>query len=216
MDIQTPIMINLKDRPCVVVGGGRVAERKVMTLLDSEAKITVISPTLSAGLVLLSNRFSYYKRTYLPGDVEGAFLVVAATDNREINQQIYEEAKTSVPLLNIVDQPELCTFFFPAVMKQGPLQVAVSTGGTSPALARKIRRELAEIFGGEYEAFLNRLSLLRKQLMKEINNPEKRNEILTRLVNSNLLELYRQNDQERAEEMIQRVISECKTQLTDV
>ena len=141
-----PVFLNLNGRNCVVIGGGRIAEGKVLKLLDSGAKIVVISPDTTQGLRGIVERgdIELKPRRYQAGDLDGAFLVIAATNDRDVNQEIFEEAEGLGVLLNAVDDPARCSFIAPSIVERGPVTLAISTGGASPALARKLRETLAE------------------------------------------------------------------------
>ena len=146
-----PICLDLVERLCVVVGGGRVAERKVMGLRSCSAQVSVISPELTESLLQLHSDGSiqWINREYEPGDLQGAFLVIAATDDEETQKQVYEEAASLNILLNVADVPQRCNFILPATMRQGDLVISVSTAGKSPAVARKLRMELEKRYGAE-------------------------------------------------------------------
>jgi uroporphyrin-III C-methyltransferase/precorrin-2 dehydrogenase/sirohydrochlorin ferrochelatase len=152
MGFGLPITLDLAARRAVVVGGGVVGEEKARTLLEAGAVVTVISERCSEGLRELARRgeLTLLHRAYLPGDLEGAFLAVAATNSPHINARIHAEADERHVLLNAVDDPEHCHFAFPAVVRRGDLQVAVSTGGRAPALARWIGKKLSRTLGPEY------------------------------------------------------------------
>ena len=139
-----PTFLDIQGKLCVVIGAGTVAEGKVKQLLASGAKVRVISPVTSKALQELarSNRIELIERIYAEGDLAGAFLAIAATDNNETNLQVRDEASSQKVLLNVVDVTELCDFIAPAVVERGPVSVAISTSGTSPALARKLRESL--------------------------------------------------------------------------
>ena len=139
-----PVFLNLTGRRCVIIGGGQVAEGKVSKLLDSGAKIILISPDATQGIrdYADSGQIEYNLRKYQEGDLNGAFLVVAATNDRVVNQEIFEEAEKSGILLNAVDDMPRCSFIAPSIVEKGPITVAISTGGASPALARKLREKL--------------------------------------------------------------------------
>ena len=141
-----PVFLNLNGRRCVVIGGGQIAEGKVLKLLDSGAKTIVISPDTTQGLRNAAGRgdVELKLRKYQAGDLEGAFLVIAATNDRVVNQEIFEEAENLSVLLNAVDDPARCSFIAPSIVERGPVTLAISTGGASPALARKLRETLAE------------------------------------------------------------------------
>ena len=139
-----PVFLNLTGRRCVIIGGGQIAEGKVSKLLDSGAKIIVISPNATQGIrdYADSGQIEYNLRKFQEGDLNGAFLVVAATNDRVVNQEIFEEAEKSGILLNAVDDMPRCSFIAPSIVEKGPITVAISTGGASPALARKLREKL--------------------------------------------------------------------------
>ena len=139
-----PVYLNLRGRRCVIVGGGAVAEGKISRLLDSGAKICVVSPDATAGIQQFeaNGAVRWEQRTYRPGDLEGAFIAIAATNVREVNRRIFEEAEERGVMLNAVDDPPNCSFIAPSIVQRGPVTLAISTGGVSPALARKLRESL--------------------------------------------------------------------------
>jgi len=162
-----PICLDLEARACVVVGGGRVAERKVLGLLSCQAQVSVISPELTEELQLqhASGNIEWIDREYRQGDLAQAFLVIAATDDEETQKQVYVEADTNNLLLNVADVPKRCNFILPASAKQGDLTISVSTAGKSPALARKIRMELEKRYGPEYRVLVDILGAVRPQVL---------------------------------------------------
>ncbi|OGW56883.1 MAG: hypothetical protein A2Z09_00360 [Nitrospirae bacterium RBG_16_43_8] len=168
-----PILLNLKGKKCVVVGGGKVAERKALSLLKSGAKITVISPECTVRLKKenLTGRIKYISRRYKNGDLKNAFLVIAATDAGETNRKISEDAPY---LVNVVDMPLLCNFIVPSVVRRGPLTIAVSTSGVSPSLARTIKKELEGLYGREFEKHLNYIKKIRVRSLAGIKNNKER------------------------------------------
>ena len=139
-----PLFLNIEGRKCVVVGGGLVAERKVETLLECKASVTLISPQASPGLrkLVKAGTIERLTRGFRKGDLKGARLAIAATDDVEVNARVAEEARALGVMVNVVDDPPLCEFIVPSVLRRGDVTVAVSTGGKSPALARKIRTDL--------------------------------------------------------------------------
>lgn len=139
-----PVFLNLTGRRCVVVGGGQIAEGKISKLLDSGAKTVVISPDATPGIRNFSKRgaVELRNRKYQAGDLDGAFLVIAATNDRVVNQEIFEESEKLGVLLNAVDDMPRCSFIAPSIVERGPVTIAISTGGASPALARKLRETL--------------------------------------------------------------------------
>lgn len=141
-----PVFLRLEGRRCVVVGGGVVAQGKVAGLLECGASVAVVSPDLTPALAQLARegRIAWEARPYRRGDLAGAFLAIAATDEPGVNQEVAREAEERGVLLNVVDVPSLCTFIAPAVVRRGPVTVAISTGGLSPALARRLRRAMED------------------------------------------------------------------------
>ena len=162
-----PICLDLEARACVVVGGGRVAERKVLGLLSCKAQVSVISPALTEELQLqhMSGDIEWIDREFRQGDLAQAFLVIAATDDEETQKQVYEEAGANNLLLNVADVPQRCNFILPATARQGDLAISVSTAGKSPALARKIRMELEKRYGPEYRVLVDILGAIRPQVL---------------------------------------------------
>ncbi len=140
-----PAFIDVRDRLCVVIGGGNIGEEKVHKLLECDAKVAVISPEVNESVRNLAenNRIAWAQRSYRPGDLEGAFIAIAATDDNQTNRLIAREAEERNVLLNVVDVTPLCTFIAPSVVRRGEVTIATSTGGASPALARKFRQELS-------------------------------------------------------------------------
>ena len=139
-----PVYLNLQNRRCVIIGGGTVAEGKITRLRESGAVIGVVSPDATPGIrqMAADGILRWEPRTYRPGDLEGAFIAIAATNDREVNRAIYKEAETRGVMLNAVDDPPNCSFIAPSIVQRGPVTVAISTGGASPALARKLRESL--------------------------------------------------------------------------
>lgn len=175
--ISYPVFLNLASKKCIVVGGGPVGERKSLALIEAGALLTIISPTLTAPLHNLkaSQRFTHLDRHYRTGDLTGAFLVVAATSDRVLNQQIANE---SPALANVVDAPHLCNFFVPSQMRQGDLHCAISTSGISPALAKTIRQELEHLYGGEFAGYLEFLKNYRDKVLSSTLNSKDRKTLL--------------------------------------
>lgn len=203
-----PICLNNLHRTrCIVVGGGNVAERKVRSLLETGATVRVISPDLTETLQewAAQGAIQHVPRAYQPGDLEGAFLTFAATDNREINQAISVEAESRRSLVNVVDDPELCNFTVPAVVHRGSLTVSISTAGQSPALAAYLRQQIEEFVGPEYAHFLDILGELRDQVITSCP-ADRRRDLWYRLIESDILDLLRRGmireAQEKANDLV--------------
>lgn len=161
-----PLFLNISGKKCVVVGGGQVALRKVRTLLEHSARVDVISPDLCLELVHLAEGGSVrvLNREYRAGDLADAFVAIAATDNKEVNQQIVQEARRNRVLVNAVDDAEGSDFIVPAYLRRGEVAIAISTTGRSPALARKIRTKLEKDLGEEYALLLRLIGEVRAEI----------------------------------------------------
>jgi precorrin-2 dehydrogenase/sirohydrochlorin ferrochelatase len=175
-----PIFLDIQGKPCTVVGGGPVAERKVTGLLECGGSVKVISPRLTGALRKLAEgeTIGYLPRAYKSGDLEGTFLVVAASDDPDVNSRVWSEAAGLGILANVADKPEECNFILPSVLRRGGLTLAVGTGGASPALARKLRVDLEEQFGPEYSSLVGLMDRLRSWAMRTIEDPDRRREAL--------------------------------------
>ena len=193
-----PIVVNVAGKRCVVVGGGRMAERKIAPLLDAGASVTVISPRATGRIAAWAEqgRLSWTARPYESGDCDGAFLVIAATDRPDINERVYREADARGQLVNVVDRPEWCGFTVPAVYRDGGLTVAVSTSGLSPAVAAKIRDRIGRELQGRYGPFLEFVGEYRKKVLSEIADRLVRERLLNELTSDEALELVREGDWE--------------------
>jgi precorrin-2 dehydrogenase/sirohydrochlorin ferrochelatase len=189
-----PIFLRVAGRPCLVIGGGTVAEQKVESLLTAGARVTVISPRLTARLQTLAatGRMTHVPRRYTNGDLAGFLLACAATDDSAVQAQIAAEAETAGVLLNVVDRPQLCHFITPSVLNRGDLMIAASTNGASPAMAKRIRRQLEESFGPEYALALKLLRRVRESLLASTCTGSERQRIFNALVDSPLLDYLRE------------------------
>ena len=185
-----PICLDLEGKPCIIVGGGRVAERKVQGLLSCAAQVTVISPELTEGLLssYKDGSIGWIKRKYCPGDLEQAFLVIAATNDEETQKQVYEEAAVHNLLLNVADVPQRCNFILPATVRQGDLIISISTAGKSPALARKLRMELEKRYGVEYKIMVDILGAIRPQILASGLSQSENEQIFTQLLHKEMAE----------------------------
>ena len=163
-----PVFLNLEGKRCVIIGGGTIAEGKISKLKETGAQVTIISPDATPAIQKMAKKgvVEWTARKYQTGDLEGAFLGIAATDVRQVNQQIFQEAEELGVVLNVVDDAELCAFIAPSIVERGPVTVAISTGGASPALARKLREAIAEAPALEWADLANVLSKARKQIKK--------------------------------------------------
>jgi precorrin-2 dehydrogenase/sirohydrochlorin ferrochelatase len=196
-----PIALDLRGRRCLVIGGGRVARRKVEALLECGAEVTVIAPEAVQPLRELAGqkRLTWQQRPYRTGDLEGAFLVIGATNDESANRAVAQEARAGRALVNIVDAPELCDFFLPAVARRGRIAVAVSTGGASPALAKRLRQKFEAILGEEYGELAELLHRLRQEAAPRASKGRQAAGAWQAVLDSDVLELLAAGKREEAE-----------------
>jgi precorrin-2 dehydrogenase/sirohydrochlorin ferrochelatase len=194
-----PIFLDLKDQNVLVVGGGKVAERKILNLLRYGCRIHVVSPGLTSQLekLVLEKKIQHIPEQSLNQAMGKASMVIAATDDPAVNGQIASRAKERGLLVNAVDQPQDCNFIMPSIVKSGDLQIAISTGGKSPALAKKIRKELQALFGSEYASLVELLGMLRTEVLAQGGTSSVNKPTFNNLVNSDLLDLIRKGDIDR-------------------
>jgi len=194
-----PIFLEMGGRRAVVIGGGGVAVRKAGALLEAGARLVVVSEHIDeildavcrgAGIKLVKGR---YEKSYLLG----AAVVIAATNNTRLNRQIHKDCQELEILCNVVDEPELCDFFVPAVVKRGDLQIAVSTEGDCPAYSGHVRKKLERIFTAKHGEFLAELKEFRKRVIREIPEPDGRKALLGNLVDDNSFEYFVANGAEK-------------------
>ncbi len=185
-----PVFLNLQDKKAVVVGGGKVAERKILALIKGGAIVKIISPDITTTIERLKKRklLTHIKRNYKKRDLEDAFIVIAGTSSDEINKKIAQDAKH---LVNVIDNPVLCNFIAPSVVKRGPLTIAISTEGISPAVSKAIRKELENLYGAEFSMYLSFLRAMRKKAMKEIKDKKKRHKFLKGLASEKTFKTLR-------------------------
>jgi len=200
-----PAMLNLSGKKAVVIGGGAVAARKILTLLEANAEVTVISPNLHESImeVFIAKKIIWKQKRFEPEDLHDFFLIIAATNQAVINRQVYESVNNQ-QLINLVDRPDLSNFIVPASFRRGALTISVSTSGASPGLARKIKQDLAKEYDEVYEEYLLFLEQSRKRVMEEVADSTIRRHILQGLLEPQFLELTRQaNYQEREARLLQ-------------
>src|SRR5437667_11790015 len=175
-----PIFLKLDGRRCLVVGAGNVAEGKIRGLLEARASVEVVAPEAVWQIQKWAweGAIGWKARTFEPSDLDQVSIVIAATSIREVNAQVFEQARLRNVLCNAVDDPDNCDFYYPAVVNRGDLQIAISTGGRSPALAQRLRRELEEQFGPEYEAWVAELGQAREELTAKSLDAEARRKVL--------------------------------------
>ena len=208
MNTYYPVYIQLREQPCTVIGGGKIAEGKVEGLLTAEANVTVISPNLTLRLHELAEekQITYVARAYQPGDLMGAFMVICATDQAEINHQVWQEALANRQLVNVVDDTPRCNFIAPSILRKGDLTIAISTSGKAPALAVRLKERLQRELGPEYERFLELAGELREPLARHVPDFETRKALWYGLVDSEILDALACGDETSAREIISQVV----------
>ena len=208
MNTYYPVYIQLREQPCVVIGGGKIAEGKVEGLLTAAANVTVISPNVTHRLheLVEAKQIKYLARTYQPGDLAGAFMVICATDQAEINHQVWQEASANHQLVNVVDDTPRCNFIAPSILRKGDLTIAISTSGKAPALAVRLKERLQRELGPEYERFLELAGELREPLARHVPDFETRKALWYELVDSEILQALAHGDESAAREIISQVV----------
>jgi precorrin-2 dehydrogenase/sirohydrochlorin ferrochelatase len=184
-----PVHLDINNRKVLVVGGGSVGTRKVKTLLDCGARVTVVSPEVSRQLreLAASGDIKLAERSYQSEDLNGVFVVIGATDDERLNQQISSDADRLNTLCNIADRPEVCNFILPSIVQRNDLVITISTSGQSPALAKKLRKALENQFGEEYGTLLQLMGAIRKKLLQQAHKPEAHKPLFEQLINSDLI-----------------------------
>jgi precorrin-2 dehydrogenase/sirohydrochlorin ferrochelatase len=188
-----PVSLDITDKRCVIIGGGEVAQRKAERLIDCGAQVTIVSRTLTPPLEdkKKANTIEHIDMDYEKQTLHGAFMVIGATDRDDVNAQVSQDALSLGMLVNIVDDPDKCNFILPSLAQRGDLSIAVSTGGKSPALARKIREDLQRQYGPEYISLLAIMGLLRKKILAQGNASEANKAVFETLVRSDILQAIR-------------------------
>lgn len=178
-----PIFLKLTGRPCTVIGGGNLAESKVESLLAASGQVTVIAPQANPKLIELAEagEVTWHRREYARGDLAGQFLVVTATNKPEVNRAVFAEAESTGVLINSVDDPPFCDFYFPSVVRRGDLQIAISTAGASPALAQRLRKEINALLPLDTGDWLTEVGNLRREVLQMEPLNEARKELLHQL-----------------------------------
>lgn len=201
-----PIYLKLKDKKCLVVGGGKVAQRKIEGLKECEADITVVSPALTPELsdAVKRGEIRYICRGFFESDVEGMALVIAATDDSELNSIIARRCNELGILVNVVDDPEMSTFFVPALIRRGQLCISISTGGKSPLLAKRIKEHLESQIGSEFEEFVSLIGDLRKQIQAEIPDQAQRQILWENILTPDFVSLIKTMNKETLKNKLKR------------
>lgn len=202
-----PINLDIADHLCVVIGGGRVATRKVTSLLHCNARVRIISPDLTDDLrnLLPHPSIEWRQRPFISGDLHGATLAFALTNNPTAQKQITREAKSLGILLNVADNPQACSFQTPASLHRGDLLIAISTGGNSPVLSSIIRQELEARYGEEYGDLITLLGAIRQQAMATLNEYSHQ-KMVPAILETGVLQLLKDHDQERLQQTLQKIL----------
>jgi len=203
-----PVNLDIKGRRCLVVGAGRVGARKVDTLVQCGAAVTVVSPEVSPAVTQLAAKkvIALKQRPYRSSDVEGMFLIIGATDDETLNRQISSDAERCNQLCNIADRPEICNFILPAIVRRGDFVMAISTAGKSPAFAKHIRKRLETQFGPEYGILLDLMGAIRNKLLAEAHEPEVHKPLFERLIDGGLLALVKDQQIARIDQLLSKVL----------
>lgn len=191
-----PIMLKMQGKSCLVVGGGAVAERRIASLLEAKAKVKVVSPTFTDTIKqwVVEGQIEAIERPYADEDQLGAYLVIAATDNRQVNDAVNRLAAAEGRLANMAERPELGDFIVPSVVRRGKLVIAVSTMGASPSVAASIRRKIEHSFGEEYEVYLDFLSEFRLKVQQLVKDTKQRQEWFRAVLAVDILDKIRQGE----------------------
>ncbi len=205
-----PVFLNLRDRPCVVIGGGEVGARKVSLLLEAGAKVTVYDPVLGPSLTTLrdTGRIAHRSELFRPEMLDQCVLAIAATDDQAVNRAVHEAAVARRIPVNVVDQPALCTFIMPSIIDRSPVIAAVSSGGRSPVLARLIRARLESLIPAAYGRLAKLVEEFRDQVKAKFKNPPKRREFWEEILQGPIAEMVMAGQDELAHEAIEKRLRE--------
>jgi precorrin-2 dehydrogenase/sirohydrochlorin ferrochelatase len=203
-----PVYLNLAGKRVLVVGGGEVAERKIESLLGTEARIVVVSLDVTSRILLLATEklIELHRRIYKTEDCAGANFVFSATDDSAVSQAVFNDAHAAGALVNTADQPPLCDFIMPAVVRRGDIAIAISTGGTSPGLAARLRQKIARLIGPEYGQLAQLLARSRPQILKRIPDQAARKALQYRILDSDIMTYLKQDDIAGAERRLREII----------
>ncbi len=199
-----PVSLDISNEKCVVAGGGDVAERKVVRLLECGARVVLVSKTITPGLRTMKDEeaIEYVPDDYSEEHIEGAFLVIGATDRDDVNERIYRDSRSRGILVNIVDEPTRCSFIVPAVFRRKDLLIAISTGGKSPALARRLRENMEDKYGPEYGILLDIMGNLRKKIIARGGTSVENKRIFESVLDSDILRYIREEEWYKARKIV--------------
>jgi len=197
-----PLFLKLEGRVCLVVGGGAEVASKIPCLLGSGALVRVVTPLVTEEIreqLTDENAIIWYAREFKPSDLDGVALVIALDEDDAVNAEVYREATARGVLCNVVDQPERCHFYYPAVVRRGQLQIAISTGGVSPALASQIRRDLEQQFDSAYSEWVEALGEARERVMRKLPRSSHRTRLLQRIASKHAYRTFAGKRRQRRE-----------------
>lgn len=205
-----PVMLRVVGKKCVVIGGGEVAAQKVKQLLECDASVVVVSPNLCDDLSELANqgRIKWLPMKYEPSVLDGAFLVFACTDDNEVNRKVFRDCEARKIWCNVVDVPELCSFYMPSILRRGDLTVAVSTSGNSPAFARKVRLFLETVIGEEFGVLVELLGEVKNEMREALKTVEQRRQFIELVWASDIWQYLREGDLEGARNCLRSCLRE--------
>lgn len=205
-----PVFLDVRDRKCVVVGGGEVAARKAEALCDAGARVIVISPDLCPDLRAHadSGLVDYIPGEYRESVLDGAFVAVAATDDMEVNTQVNRDCHARNILINVVDVPSLCDFHVPSIIRSGDITVAIGTGGKSPALSRHLRLMLQDKIGPEYGQLLDILGTWRDTVKEKVPGQKRRHVLWLKLIDSRMLDELRAGNERAAKQIAKDIVEQ--------
>ena len=203
-----PVNLDLRGKKCLVVGGGKVALQKVKGLLRGGAFPTVVAPRLEGELLKLGSQRKIHliRDRFRAKYLKNQFLAIVATDDREANSEIAARCRRQNLLVNVVDQPADCTFTVPSVFRRGSLTIAIATNGASPALSKKIRKDLEKLYGREFGEFVGLLAGLRKEVLRKIPSQSLRKKLFEKVIASDALFLIRKGKRHRARERVREIL----------
>jgi precorrin-2 dehydrogenase / sirohydrochlorin ferrochelatase len=203
-----PVFLDVRERPCLVVGGGQVAERKAIALFDAGADLSLISPSLTPSLAELAGKgkITHHSKTFEERDIAGAYLVIAATNDAAVNEAVARVCRKRGVLVNAATSPDEGTFVVPSVVERGDLLIAISTCGDSPALARKVREDLERTYGPEYGTFLEKMANLRRRLLHDVADEDARRKVYQAVVDSDVLYLLKAGQVHEADLRIAEIV----------
>lgn len=204
-----PIMLDIKDKKCGVIGGGNIAYRKIVSLLECEAEVTVISNEVIKEIKLLidDKKIKYLRDKYNFKHISDFYLVYAATNDSKVNEAVYSQCSQKNILVNVVDKPEICNFIVPSKVKKGDLTIAISTNGKSPMLARKIRQDLEKVYDYRYELFIDIMGEVRKEVFHTLKDAKKRSEFYKAIVYSDFIDRLTSQNRDEIQKEIMNILS---------